>query len=48
MTDFAEQVIDMICNHPDPDKAIEVALAVFTTFFEREGLPVDDLVDRAE
>ena len=43
MTDFAEQVIDMICNHPNPDKALETALSVFETLFEQEGLVIDSL-----
>ena len=38
MTDFAEQVIEMICNHSDPDKALEAAVAVFELLFKTEGV----------
>lgn len=44
MTDNELQLIEMIRNHPEPDKALEAAVAVIVTFLKREGIIVDDSV----
>lgn len=36
MTDNELQLIEMIRNHPEPDKALEAAVAVIVTFLKRE------------
>lgn len=45
MTENEKQLIDMIRNHPEPDKALEAAVAVIITFLKREGIIVYDSVD---
>ena len=38
MTENEMQLIEMIRNHPEPDKALEAAVAVIITFLKREGI----------